>query len=79
MKWCEVNEEKIHTLRYWIHKINKELKENTSETKWIVAKSSTITDNCPFKVTIGKATIEIQEKFNHTAFEDIVHILSKQC
>ncbi|MBC2695243.1 MAG: hypothetical protein HF982_08220 [Desulfobacteraceae bacterium] len=79
VKWCEANEEKIHTLRYWINKINKESKENSSETKWVSIQSSTIVDNYSFKVTVGKALVEIPESFNRAAFEDIVSILSKQC
>lgn len=86
VKWAEDRGVSVHKLRYYIHKFNKEKKQNSNqkpkEIKWtsIVPAETMVNNkaNNPLKVIIGKATIEVVSGFDEDTFQSVVRILS-QC
>lgn len=83
-KWCEKNDLSINSLRYYIHKFNKEKKEQEAkQTKWatVVSAPSEIvtTETQTIKIKIGQATIEVGPAFDHHSFETVVRTLMAQC
>lgn len=80
-KWCEDNDIGIYTLRYWIHKLNKEKKMENIPSKLVpvTLSQSSAVDSCPIKVTIGSSTVEVLPGFDIGAFQTVVRILSQEC
>lgn len=79
-KWCEENGISYHTLRYHIHKLNKEKKQTLNrETQWasVIPETSDTNNETakPIKVTIGHSTIEVIPGFDHDTFKSIISIL----
>ncbi len=85
VKWAEDRGVSVHKLRYYIHKFNKEKKQNSNqeskENKWTsIVPGETIVDNKsnnPLKVIIGNATIEVASGFDEDTFKSVVRILSR--
>lgn len=86
IEWCQQNQVKIHTLRYWINKLNKESSLRSVGTEWLsvkvpVSNTKCFTGEtpCGIKVNIGQASIEVSPGFDPHVFEAVVRILSEQC
>lgn len=85
VKWAEDREVGVHKLRYYIHKFNKEKKENlnkkSKDMQWtsIALEESVIKDKSHklLKIIIGKATIEVSPGFDIDTFELVAKVLSK--
>ncbi|QTL97702.1 hypothetical protein GM661_18025 [Iocasia frigidifontis] len=83
-KWCEENGLNINSLRYYIHKFNKEKKEQeSSQTKWTAVFPARAENNNSetktIKITIGQAIIEVVPGFDSNTFETLIRILKEQC
>lgn len=91
VKWAEDRQIAVHKLRYYINKFNNENKEKFKDepaikgsvtAKWApVALEKPIVEEKPkdaLKITIGKATIEVDPGFDEDTFQSVIRILS-QC
>lgn len=86
VQWAEDRGVAVHKLRYYIHKFNKEkkqeLKQESNEVQWasVAPKTSKVNNSVDnhLKVTIGKATIKVAPGFDENTFQSVVRILS-QC
>ncbi|MBF8984897.1 hypothetical protein IZY60_15250 [Lutibacter sp. B2] len=79
-RWCEENNTKVSTFRYWKHKMfsNKPL-EKAEKTTW--TKVTPITDtqlcNSKIEVKIGQATLLIDKFFDEEILHKLMGILTK--
>lgn len=86
VQWAENRGIGVYKLRYYIHKFNKEKKQESKQesntVQWAALAPKTSKVHNPvdnhLKVTIGKATIEVTPEFDEATFQSIVRILS-QC
>ena len=83
-KWCEENDLSINSLRYYIHKFNKEKKQQEfRQTKWAAvvpaSTENTVSETQNIKIAIGNATIEVFPEFDLNTLETVVRILREQC
>jgi hypothetical protein len=78
----------VHSLRYYIHKFNKEKKlesnQESKDIKWasvvptrLMEENKSNPSNNTLRITIGQATIEVDPQFDHETFQSVVRILSK--
>ena len=75
-QWCQENELNLYTLRYWISKLNRETREPQEEScQWV----SLSTESPSLKVTIGNATITLQEGFDPELLRQIIQVLKATC
>lgn len=84
--WCQQNQVKISTLRYWVTKLNKENQPTSVNTEWLPVKvpgsdfkDFTEETSCRIQVNIGRASIKVSPGFDPQVFEAVVRILSEQC
>ena len=80
--WCESNNLRPATLRYWIRefKANNTIAEKV--TSWIsvdTTKLRTIPKEQPIVVKIGAAAIEINSDFNKDLFSKVSEVLFSLC
>lgn len=85
-EWCQQNQVKVPTLRYWVNKLNKESSLTSVGTEWLSVKIPVSNSKCfngeipcGIKVTIGQASIEVSPGFDHQVLGDVVRILLEQC
>ena len=85
-QWCEKNDISFSTFRNWNSKYNNLIEneeDNFNTPKWIEVTKNTVSSNnifsSSFRVSIGKAAVEVPANFNLTTFENIVSVLLKQC
>jgi hypothetical protein len=75
--WCDENQLNIHTLKYWIQKLNRQEKDK-SAPQWVSLiqeppASSSIT------IHIGVATIEVTSGFDSQLLRQVMGILKEIC
>lgn len=79
-QWCEENNAKVSTFRYWKHKIfsNNPLGK-TEKTTWTMVTPITDTQLCNSKieVKIGQATLLIDKFFDEEILDKLMGILTK--
>ena len=85
-QWCEKNDISFSIFRNWNSKYNNSIEneeDNFDTPKWIEVTENNVSLNnkssSSFRISIGKAAIEVPADFNLTASENIVSVLSKQC
>ena len=86
-KWCESNGIKVHNLRYWLKKFNDETLITKSEcqketTEWVTVNTAEMNskiNKSPLKITIGKASIEVNNEFDPNLLKDVIKALSGLC
>ena len=76
--WCEQNNIKISTLRYWISRLNKEKRETTS-IQWISMDDALAmheaSDTTSIVIKIGKASVHVSPSFSENALSRVLKVL----
>lgn len=76
--WTEKNNVNIHTLKYWISRINIKKRQNNNQSQpWVEIKPIKHETKTPIKVTVNNVLIEVADNFNLQTFEEIVSVLKK--
>jgi hypothetical protein len=79
-QWCEENNIKIGTFKYWKYKIFPNTPSRKSEkTTWTRVTPITDTKLCNSKieVKIGKATLLIDKFFDEEIFDKVMRVITK--
>ncbi len=88
-KWCDLNGCSIHTLRYWITRINKLTKDSFSspetlsgqndDNSWASVKIVDENTNSQIAIFIGCARIEVTSGFDKSLLSDVLEVVGKSC
>jgi hypothetical protein len=74
VKWCEKNNLKINTFKYWVTRLNKEKKKHDQE--WIAMKTPlNMVPVQPITIRIGNISIEVLDTFNHETLRSVIKVL----
>lgn len=79
-QWCEANNIKVSTFRYWKHKIfSNKPSEKVETTTWTMVTPIKDTQLCNNKieVKIGKAILLIEKSFDEEILDRLLGILNK--
>lgn len=84
--WSEQNNVKVHMLRKWITRFNKENEISFKSKEWLPIEISndvkeTVKEisSSGIKINIGAASIEISSEFNTQTLKTVLEILSRTC
>ena len=75
--WCDENQLNIHTLKYWIQKLNRQEKDS-NVPQWV----SLIQDqpaSASLTIRVGSASIDITSGFDSQLLRQVVGILKETC
>lgn len=75
--WCDENQLNIHTLKYWIRKLNRQ-EEDKNTPQWV----SLIQEQPPssgITIRVGSIAIEITIDFDPQLLRQVVAILKETC
>lgn len=75
MQWCSENDVNIHTFRYWKNRLGKTLVKNTPQNQFVAVKPAIKLLSSSMKISIGCATVEVNESSSLDLFNDIVKVL----
>ncbi|MGG5252531.1 IS66 family insertion sequence element accessory protein TnpA [Neobacillus sp. SM06] len=80
-KWCEINDLKVHQLKYWLKRIEGSNAKPNPSTKWtsVVIEDPSISQEDSLQVKIGEFSIEVKQGFNPSLFADVVRTLKTLC
>lgn len=73
-KWCEENNINVHKFRYWKSRMNK-IKGIQSDNGFIAIKPLIATQNSSIRLTIGLASVDVNESANLDLLNDVVKVL----
>lgn len=77
-KWCEMNQIKLHQLRYWLRKI--ERNSASSSTAWVpLTIEGSFESKDTLHIKIGQAFIEVKPGFDPSFLADVVRTLRSLC
>lgn len=76
IKWCEAHDVKIHTFRYWKRRLKEKLDAPSSNTGFVAISPKANQETSKLRITIGKATIEINDEVDPIFLSSIVQVLS---
>ncbi|MFA9559922.1 IS66 family insertion sequence element accessory protein TnpB [Evansella sp. AB-rgal1] len=78
--WCKANNVSIHSLKYWIRKVEGPgKKENSTNSKWIpmmVKEESPIIVKETLQIKIGQATIDVKPGFDPDFLREVIKALN---
>jgi hypothetical protein len=81
--WCEMHDQTIHQLKYWLRKTNQLSSSEPSSASWLPlaiarppAESSSLAS---YVVRVGQAGIEVKAGFNPELLREIVRALESPC
>jgi hypothetical protein len=78
--WCEANQVKIHTLRYWISKFHSNLQSKAeASTQWVqieACKPEQKIAETALVITIGQVSIKVTPDFDPEFLKEVVRTLS---
>lgn len=79
-KWCQVNDVRLHQLRYWLRKIEHPAKSEVS-TRWVPVNLVDVPCESDEKllIKIGDTSIEVKPGFNPSFLADVVRTLRSSC
>ena len=75
-QWCQENELNLHTLKYWITKLNRETRDPQEETCQWVSLSGESSD---LHVTVGTVTITLKPGFDPELLRQTIQVLKATC
>ena len=76
IKWCEEHDVNIHNFRYWKRRLKQEQEAPTSNTGFVAISPKANQASSKLRITIGKATIEINDEVDPIFLSSIVQVLS---
>jgi len=88
-KWCVLNDFSVHTLTYWITRINKLTKDTipspeklcsqNDDHSWATVKIVDDNRNCKIAICIGSARIEVSSGFDKSLLSDVLQVVTRSC
>lgn len=75
--WCEENQVSIHTLKYWIQKLNRQEKVHHNP-KWVsLVQEQTLSYS--ITIHIGSAALEVNSGFDPQLLAQVIKVLQATC
>ena len=75
--WCEENQMSIHTLKYWIQKLNRQNKDNR-DTQW-VSLVQELPSSSSLTIRVGSASIEVTGDVDLQLLRKVMTVLKETC
>lgn len=74
--WCEANDVNIHNFRYSVNRL-KALASETDDVRWVCLEdtSSSPKKTTVIEITVGRASIEVNQKTDKLLLTDVLGIL----
>ncbi len=75
--WCEENQTSIHTLRYWIQKLNRQ-ETDKSIPQWVSLINETPASS-GITIRIGSAVIEVAGGVDPQLLQQVINVIQETC
>jgi hypothetical protein len=88
-KWCVLNDFSVHTLKYWINRLNKLSKAHSGDDKigeissvgmcWASVDVADSPGSCGVCLHVGSVRIEVSSGFDKSLLSDVLQVVTRSC
>jgi hypothetical protein len=76
LQWCEENGIKVYKFRYWKKRLMSKLDPDNDNINFVGIKPAAVPRSSKMRISIGNATIEIDDDVNPVALSTVIKVLS---